>query len=503
MNSIQAPASAAPQVGAPGRERAAAASLTVVMTALLLSQFVGNMNATVITTALPTVIGSLGGTTVEYSWVMTATILGLTASSPIWSRLADVRSPKLLMQIGIAIFVIGAVTAGLAQTPEMLIAARAITGIGLGGMISLVQVILALLISPRRRGRYVAWLSAVQLVATLGGPFIGGILVDTPWLGWRWCFLVGVPIAAVAAVVLQFALKVESRGGKPQIDYLGAALIAVGVPLVLAWASLVQGTIDIISWPSLALAGGGVVVLAFAVIVEFRAVRPIVPLRLFAQRVPLLSIIASLAVGSTMFGGSIFLSQYFQFGRGLTPTESGLLLVTMALGTVASSFTAGAIISRSGRLKATLLAGICVLVAATALLTTIGPTTPIPLVAVFLFFDGVGVGATSQYLVLGVQNMVGLSEVGAASGGVTFFRSLGGSLTLAALGGFLGARLAHFQATGSSVPVSYGQAIPEVFLITLAVSIPGVLAIALLPRIRLRESIDLPPATVVAGSDVA
>lgn len=461
------------------------------MAALLLSQFVGNMNSTIITTALPTVIDSLHGTTVEYSWVMTATILGLTASTPIWSRLADVRSPKTLMQIGIGVFVLGALAAGLAQSPLMLIAARAITGVGLGGMISLVQVILALLVPPRRRSRYLAWLSAVQLVATLGGPFIGGVLVSTTGLGWRWCFLAGVPIAVAAAVVLQITLKVQSKGGSAQIDYLGAVLIAVGVSMLLAWASLVQGTFAFVSWTSLALAGGGILIIGGAIITELRAAKPIVPLRLFSRRVPLLSIIASLSVGCTMFGGSIFLSQYFQYGRGLTPTESGLMLVTMAGGTVASSFAAGAVISRTGRLKGTLIAGMALLVGNTAALSQIRPDTPIPLVALLLLFDGIGMGATAQYLVLGVQNMVGVADVGAASGGVTFFRSLGGSLTLAALGGFLATRLSLYQAAGDSVSHSYLVAVPQVFLVTLWMTVPGLIAVILLPRIRLRETIDL------------
>jgi MFS family permease len=480
---------------APGRSVAnpAARGLAAVMFALLLSQFVGNMNATVITTALPTVIDSLGGTTVQYSWVMTATVLGMTASTPIWSRLADVRNPKLLMQLGIGIFVIGALGAGLAQDPIMLIVARAVTGIGLGGMISLVQVILALLVAPRQRGRYMAALSAVQLVATLGGPFIGGVLVDVPWAGWRWCFLVGVPIAIAASIVLQFTLKLEARGGRAQIDYAGAVLIATGIPLVLIWASMVQGSFTFLSLPSLLMLGGGVLLLIAAVIVELKVRKPIVPLRMLAQRVPLLATIASLSVGSTMFGGSIFLSQYFQYGRGLTPTQSGLLLVTMALGTVAASFGAGWLISRTAKLKAVLVVGMSLLVAATALLATIGPETPIALVAVFLFLDGVGVGATSQYLVLAVQNVVGIGEVGAASGGIAFFRSLAGSLTLAALGGFLGSRLADFQGSGVPVAESYGLAIPEIFLVTLAIAVPGIIAIALLPRITLRDTIDLPP----------
>ncbi len=462
------------------------------MGALLLSQFVGNMNSTVVTTALPTIVDAIGGSTVQYSWVMTATILGLTASTPIWSRLADVRNPKVLMQAGIAIFVLGGIAAGFAQTPEMLIAARAVTGIGLGGMISLVQVILALLVPPRSRGRYTAWLSAVQLLATLSGPLIGGLLVGVPWIGWRGCFLVGVPIAVLAAIVLQFVLRVPARGGRAEIDYAGAVLLAVGVPLVLAWASLVQGTIDLVSLPSLLIGGSGLLILAAAVLVELRVTRPIVPLRLFARRVPLLAVIASLGVGSTMFGGSIFLSQYFQYGRGLTPTVSGLLLVTMAVGTVLSSFLVGGIAARTGRLKASLVVGMSLLVVATGLLATIGPETPIPAVAGYLFIDGLGVGATAQYLVLAVQNTVGLAEVGASSGAVAFFRSLGGSLTLAVLGGFLGARLAAVQADGVPVAESYGIAIPEVFLLTLALAIPGLVAITLLPRIQLRETLDLP-----------
>jgi MFS family permease len=492
VNSVDAPVGTAELTSSPARRPAAVASLTLVMAALLLSQFVGNMNATIITTALPTVINDLHGTTVEYSWVMTATILGATASTPIWSRLADVRSPKLLMQIGIGVFVLGAAGAGIAQTPIMLIAARGLTGIGLGGMMALVQVVLALLVPPRRRSRYTAWLSAVQLVATLGGPFIGGVLVSTAGLGWRWCFLAGVPIAVAAAIVLQITLKLEPRGrGSAQIDYLGAVLIAGGVSLVLAWASLVQGTFSFVSWTSLWMGGAGVLFLAGAVAVELHAVKPIVPLRLFAQRVPLLSIIASLSVGCTMFGGSIFLSQYFQYGRGLTPTMSGLMLVTMAAGTVASAFAAGAIIARTGHLRVTLVVGMALLVANTAALSQIRPDTPIPLVALLLLFDGIGMGATAQYLVLGVQNVVGIADVGAASGGVSFFRSLGGSLTLAALGGFLATRLAHYQSTGATLAHSYLVAVPQVFLVTLCMTIPGLVAVAFLPRITLRETIDL------------
>jgi MFS family permease len=479
---------------APRGTAVAARGMVLVMAALLLSQFVGNVNATVVTTALPTIIDSLGGTTVQYSWVMTATVLGLTTSTPIWSRLADVRNPKTLMQVGIGVFVVGAVAAGFAQSAEMLIVARAVTGIGLGGMISLVQVILAVLVAPRVRGRYTAWLSAVQLVAMLCGPVIGGLLVDTAGLGWRWCFLVGVPIAIAAGIVLQVTLKLTARGGRAEIDYAGAILLAIGVPLLLGWASLVQGTIDLVSWPSLLLGGGGAIVLVAAAVVELRVRRPIVPIRLFARRVPLLSMIASLSVGCTMFGGSIFLSQYLQYGRGLTPTGSGLLLVTMAIGTVASSFVVGWIVSRTGRLKAALVAGMSLLLIATALLATLSPDTPLALVGLFLLIDGVGLGATAQYLVLGVQNTVGVDQVGATSGAVSFFRSLGGSLTLAALGGFLGVRLGQLQADGHSVAQSYGLGVPDVFLVTAAATIPGLVAIALLPRIRLRETIDLPPA---------
>jgi len=501
---VEAPAGTAQLTSLTAHRPVAAGSLTLVMAALLLSQFVGNMNSTIITTALPTVIDNLHGTTVEYSWVMTATILGLTASTPIWSRLADVRSPKVLMQIGIAVFVLGAAGAGIAQTPIMLIAARALTGIGLGGMMALVQVILALLVPPRSRARYMAWLSAVQLVATLGGPFIGGVLVSTPGLGWRWCFLAGVPIAIAAAIVLQITLKLKPRGGSVQIDYLGAVLIAGGVSLVLAWASLVQGSFSFFSWTSLWMGGGGVLVIAGAVIVELHAVKPIVPLRWFAQRVPLLSIIASLSVGCTMFGGSIFLSQYFQYGRGLTPTQSGLMLVTMAGGTVASSFAAGAIIARTGYLRVTLVVGMALLVGNTAALSQIHPNTPIPLIALLLLFDGIGMGATAQYLVLGVQNMVGVMDVGAASGGVTFFRSLGGSLTLAALGGFLATRLVRYQSTGATIAHSYLVAVPQVFMVTLWMTIPGLVAVVLLPRIKLRETIDLastlPDAEAISAS---
>src|ERR1044071_3954534 len=238
------------------------------LSGLLLALFVAMISSTVVSTALPLIIGSLNGTQTQYTWVVTATLLTATATTPVWGKLADLFNKKTLVQAAIVIFVIGSLLSGFAQDTGQLIAARAFQGLGVGGLQALVQVVIAAIIPPRERGRYNGYLGAVMAVATVGGPLLGGLIVDVPWLGWRWCFFVGVPIAILAFIVLQRTLKLETvRRENVQVDYFGAGLIAAGVSILLVWVSFVGNSFDWLSWETGVMVGAGVVLHGLAVLV--------------------------------------------------------------------------------------------------------------------------------------------------------------------------------------------------------------------------------------------
>ncbi|SDJ00599.1 drug resistance transporter, EmrB/QacA subfamily [Lentzea albidocapillata subsp. violacea] len=487
------------------------------LSGLLLALFVAMVSSTVVSTALPRIIGSLNGTQTQYTWVVTATLLTATATTPLWGRLADLFNKKTLVQAAIVLFVIGSLLAGLAQDTGQLIAARAFQGIGVGGLQALVQVVIAAIIPPRERGRYNGYLGAVMAVATVGGPLLGGLIVDVSWLGWRWCFWVAVPIAALAFVVLQATLKLETvRRENVQIDYLGATLIAAGVSVLLIWVSFVGNSFDWISWQTGAMAGGGLVLLGAAIAVELRVEQPVVPLHIVVQRTPALAIIASLSVGMAMFGGAVFLGQYFQIGRGYSPTEAGLLTIPLMAGVLLSSTISGRMISRSGRIKPYIVSGTIILVLGFLGLGFVDHATALWIIGVAMAVVGIGVGMTMQNLVLAVQNSVPLSELGAASASVTFFRSLGGTIGVSVLGAVLANRVTadlsaalHVpagQSTGSTsalnlsalppevqtiVHTVYGDATAHIFLISAAVGVVGIIAALLLKPITLRTTIDL------------
>ncbi|MEU5784889.1 MDR family MFS transporter [Micromonospora lupini] len=497
------------------------------LSGLLLVLFVAMLSSTVVSTALPKIIGSLNGSQNQYTWVVTATLLTATATTPIWGKLADLFNKKLLIQVAIVVFLLGSVIAGFSQSAGQLIAARAFQGIGVGGLQALVQVAIAAMIPPRERGRYNGYLGGVMAVATVGGPLLGGLIVDTSWLGWRWCFFVGVPVAIIALILLQATLHLPTlRRENVKIDYLGAALIAAGVSVLLIWISFVDGSFAWLSWQTVAMVGGALLLLALAVWVESRAAEPVVPLAIVRQHTTALAILGSLAVGMAMFGGAVFLGQYFQIGRGYSPTEAGLLTIPMMAGVLGSSIVAGRLITRTGRIKPYIVAGSIILVAGFALLGTIDHETSLVLVGVAMFIVGTGVGMTMQNLVLAVQNTVALKDIGAASSSVAFFRSLGGTIGVSVLGAVLAHRVtdqitrdltaAGIPASGAGgdsnlnisalpdgiqhiVRAAYGDATGHIFLISAAIGVVGVIAALLLRPVTLRTSLDLPDVATSAA----
>jgi len=486
------------------------------LSGMLLAMFVAFLSSTVVSNALPTIITDLRGTQGQYTWVVTATLLASTASTPIWGKLADLFSKKLLIQLSIVIFIVGSMLAGLSQSVETLIAWRVLQGLGLGGLQALVQIAMAAMISPRERGRYSGLLGGVMAVATVGGPLLGGLLVDTSWLGWRWCFYVGVPFAAVALVLLQRTLHLPVTRRVVHIDYLGAAFLTAGVSALLIWVTLAGDSFAWASTESALFVGGGVLAIVAFVVTELRAKEPIVPLRLFRDRTTTLAIVASMAVGVAMFGSSVFLGQYLQISRGYSPTAAGLLTIPMVAGLLLSSTVSGLLITRTGRWKGFLLGGSILVVAGFGLLSTIDHETNMVLLGVFLFVLGVGIGMTMQNLVLAVQNTVAATDLGAASSAVAFFRSLGGTIGVSVLGAVLSSHVgdligkglaaipgAAAAAAGSGdvgladfsqappvirtlIRVSYGDATGRIFLISAVVAAVAVVAILFIREIALK-----------------
>lgn len=485
------------------------------LSGLLLAMFVAMLSSTVVSNALPRIVSDLHGSQTGYTWVVVATMLAMTATTPIWGKLADLVNKKVLVQLALVIYIVGSLVAAVAPSMEVLIGARVVQGLGVGGLTALVQVILATMVSPRERGRYSGYLGAVFALATVSGPLIGGLIVDSG-LGWRGCFFVGLPFAVAAFFVLQKTLHLPVVKRPVRIDYLGATLIVAGVSILLIWVSLAGNQFGWGSTTSIALVVGGLLVLVAAVYVEARvAVDPIIPLRLFRDRTVTLATIASVLIGVAMFGSTVYLSQYFQVARGMSPTEAGLMSIAMVGGLFVSSLTSGRIITRTGLWKRWLVGGMALVVVGLALLGTIDERTPLVEVGAFMLVLGLGLGATMQNLVLAVQNNVAMSDMGAASSVVAFFRSMGGSIGVSALGALLSHQVAvkvtdglhglgiatsshesHSVPDLSTLPApvqavfqhAFGESFGHIFLVAAPFALLALVCVALIKEVPLRTS---------------
>ncbi|MBG6213962.1 EmrB/QacA subfamily drug resistance transporter [Cryobacterium sp. CAN_C3] len=500
------------------REPVTAGSMThrhvlEALSGLLLGMFVSILANTVVSTSLPLILSDLKGSQSAYTWVVTATLLATTVSTPIWGKFADLFNRKLLIQLALAVFVIGSALAGLSQDAGTLIAFRVLQGLGAGGLVALSQIIMADIISPRERGRYAGLFGAVMALGTIGGPLLGGVVTDT--FGWRWNFFIALPVAIVAIVLLQRTLHLPLRVKRVvSIDYLGAALITSGVSLLLIWVTLAGSQFEWLSLTSFAMVIGAVVVLIAAVIVEFRAPEPIIPLSLFRNRTFSLATVASLAVGVSLFGTSVFLSQYMQLARGATPTQSGLLTIPMMGGLLISSTLFGTVISRRGTWKSIMVSGSVLMLVGTTLLGTLDVHTSLVFVGVYMFILGAGVGMVMQNLVLVVQNTIEVRHLGVATSSVTFFRSLGGAIGVSVMGSILGSVVAtqitnsvgHLSPTHQAdagrllgdgvipqvtllpdvlriiVETAYGSGVGTIFLISAPLALVTLLTVSLLPN---------------------
>ncbi|HLT67418.1 MAG TPA: MDR family MFS transporter [Microbacterium sp.] len=409
------------------------------LSGLLLAMFCSMMSMTVVGTSLPIIVPAIGGTQTDYTWVVTMTLLTTAISTPLWGKLADLLNRKTLMLIALVVFVLASAGAGLSETAGMLILFRALQGIGGGGIQALSQILMADILSPRERGKYMGLFAGVMAIGTVGGPILGGFLTDT--IGWRWNFYVGVPLGIIAFIVLVKTLHIsQTHQGKVRIDYLGIVLLAVAAGFLLVWISNVSDY-GWISWETLYMVGLGLVATVAFIIAESKVAEPLIPLSLFRNRTFTLTVLASIAIGLSMFGTAVYLGQYMQISRGFGPTEAGLLTIPMAFGMLGSSTVVGQLITRTGKWKRYVVFGTISLTVGTALLSTLHYDTPLWLVGVYMFFVGMGTGTTMQNLVLVVQNSADPSQMGVASSGVNFFRSVGGTAGVAVMGSVLAASM--------------------------------------------------------------
>ncbi|WP_344274717.1 MFS transporter [Streptomyces hebeiensis] len=490
------------ETGQPQAQR----QVLVALSGLLIALFVSTLSSTVVSSALPKMVQALDGSQTQYTWIVTATLLTTTATTPIWGKLSDLFSKKTLVQCAIVVFILGSVGAGLSQSAGQLIAARAVQGIGVGGAQALVQIAIAAMIPPRERGRYSGYLSSVTAVSTIGGPLLGGFIVDTAWLGWRWCFFISVPVAVASLVLLQRTLRLPViRRENVKIDYLGATLITASVSTLLIWISFVDGPFAWMSWQTGAMVGGAVVLLAAALWVETRAAEPIVPLHIIKQRTTVLAILGSLAAGTAMFSASVFLSQYFQVSRGYNAMHAGMMTIPMMGGLLVSSILTGRLLSKTGKLKPFVVVGSLLLTIGFAGLGTMDHGTSLVFIGVAMLFVGTGVGMTIQNFILAVQNSVPLKDIGTASSTVSFFRSLGGTCGVAVFGAVLARQVAERTTQNhESASVAYGAATGNIFLIAAAIAALGIAAALLLKPVVLRTSIDTTEETAtVPGAEEA
>src|SRR3954451_24393845 len=421
--------------------------ILAVVSGLMLVMLLASLDQTIVSTALPTIVGELGGLE-HLSWVVTAYLLAVTAVTPLYGKLGDLYGRKIVLQGALVLFLVGSALCGLAQNMTELIAFRAIQGLGGGGLMVSAQAAIGDVVPPSERGRYSGLFGAVFGVSSIAGPLIGGFLTTN--ISWRAIFYVNLPLGLAALVVLGFTLPSVTERRRHAIDYAGTALLALGLSAIILLTTLGGNTFDLCSPEivGMGVAGGGC--RAALTVVERRAAEPILPPALFRNRVFVVTSAVALVVGFALFGALTYLPLFQQIVRGLSPTASGLQLLRVMGGLLISSIASGQIISRVGRYKFFPIAGTLVAALGMSLLSSLSASTATGVAALHMLVLGLGLGMVMQVLVLAVQNAVPYEMLGVATSGATLFRSIGGSFGVAVLGAIFTGRLTSELPTGAA-----------------------------------------------------
>jgi EmrB/QacA subfamily drug resistance transporter len=475
----------------------------LVFSGLMLGMLLAALDATIVATALPTIVGDLGGLD-SLSWVVTSYLLAQTVVTPLYGKFGDLFGRKVLFQIAIIVFLVGSVLCGAAGTIGQLIAFRALQGLGAGGLIVLAQAIIADVVSPRERGRYQGYFGATFGAAMLIGPLLGGVLTDH--LSWRWVFYVNLPVGILALLVTSATLPANQRRRHVTVDWAGTALLSAAITLLVlltAWG----GTEYAWGSPTIVGLGAGVVVLVAALVwVEARVREPALPLRLFRLRTVSVACAVSFVVGIAMYGSTTYLPTFLQIANGASASNSGLLLVPLLIGLVGASTLAGQVVTRTGRYRVFPIAGMAMGAVGMYLLSTLGPDSSSLRSATYMVVLGVGLGMVMQILVLASQNEAHGDDLGVATSTVNFFRSVGGSVGVAVFGSMVSRRLTDVLGSAEALGITpeelhrqpaaeraqtataFADAIGGVFLLAVPVLIAGFALTWLLRETALRTT---------------
>ena len=506
-------------------------SILLIIGALMLGMLLAALDQTIVSTALPTIVGDLGGGS-HIAWVITAYLLATTVSTPLWGKLGDQYGRKIFFQSAIVIFLVGSILSGLSHSMVELIAFRAVQGLGSGGLMVGAQAIVGDIVSPRERGRYVGLFGAVFGVSSIVGPLLGGVFVDN--LGWRWIFYINVPVGIVALIVVASQVPGKLSRVHHFIDYIGTTVLALAATSFILLTSLGGTTYAWNSAPIWILGVAGVLLVGVFVYVERQAKEPVLPLHLFKLRAFWVTSVVGFIIGFAMFGAITYLPAFFQVVRGVSPTYSGVQLLPLMAGLLLVSIGSGQIISRTGRYRFWPIAGTAVTALGLYLLSLMGVSTSSFLDSLYMLVLGMGIGGVMQVLVIIVQNAVPHSELGVATSGATFFRSIGGSFGTAIFGAIFAnvlvgnlakhlhgrslpnglssanvtpALLAHLPAAAHAGFIAgYAESIQTVFTVAIPIAVLAFLASLLIPQVELKKwsapAVEVPVGEALVGEQI-